>query len=376
MALIAAPVFAQPAPISVGVSLPQTGALASLADDYRKALLLWLDEANAAGGLLGRRLELRLHDDGSDAVLAGKLYAQLIKEKTDLLIGPYGSAATLMAGAEAERSRRVLINGAGASRTVHARAPRYVFQTTIPYASHGVGALELSRGQPGVNILARDDQAVSEMAEATRERALKLGFKAPEIQIYRGGADDFEPQIGKTTAGAWIAFSELRDTADMLRTFRRLGYAPPLFFARGAADPRLIKLVGQDAEFALGTKEYDPAFRTPGNERFAPAFASRWGTPPGLAAAQGYAAATVLAEAVRRAGTLDQAKLRAMLAQMETGTVLGGYKVDPDTGEQTAARPAVVQIQRGKPQVVWPPALATSTLQPYPQWGERQILKE
>jgi branched-chain amino acid transport system substrate-binding protein len=84
----------------------------------------------------------------------------------------------------------------------------------------------------------------------------------------------------------------------------------------------------------------------------------------------------VLAEAVRRAGTLDQAKLRAMLAQMETGTVLGGYKVDPLTGEQKAAKPAVVQIQKGRPQVVWPPALQTSTLEPYPKWSERRVLKD
>jgi hypothetical protein len=39
-------------------------------------------------------------------------------------------------------------------------------------------------------------------------------------------------------------------------------------------------------------------------------------------------------------------------------------------------RPAVAQIQRGKPQVVWPPALVTGQpLQPYPQWGDRVLLK-
>ena len=83
----------------------------------------------------------------------------------------------------------------------------------------------------------------------------------------------------------------------------------------------------------------------------------------------------LLAEAVRLTKSLDQAKLRTTLAEMETESVLGGYKVDPQSGEQRAARPAVVQIQRGKPQVVWPEWLQTATLQPYPQWSERRTLE-
>ena len=380
LTFITAAAWAQQAPIVVGAAVSQTGALAALAADYRKALLLWQDELNGAGGLLGRRVELRLHDDQSDAALAGELYAQLIREKADLLIGPYGSAATLMAGAEAERAQRVLINGAGSSLTVHKRAPRYVFQSAISNSAYGIGILEVARsaGHQSLLILARDDQVSREMAHATRERAMEQGFKTGDLAIYRGGDDNFALFIAKASAAdvdAWIAFGELRDTADMLRSFRKLGYAPRLFFARRAAEPKLIELVGQDAEFALAAKEYDAKFATPGNDRFAAAFAGKWSAPPGLAAAEGYAAATVLADAVRRAGTLDQEKLRAVLAQMETPTVLGGYKVDPQSGEQTAARPVVVQIQKGRPQVVWPQALKTSTLQPYPRWSERQVLK-
>jgi branched-chain amino acid transport system substrate-binding protein len=379
--LFMATATAQQAPIVVGVALSQSGPLASFAADYGKALLLWQDEVNAAGGLLGRRVELRVRDDASDAAQVGSLYAQLIREdKVDLLIGPYGSAATLMAGAEAEREKRVLINGAGAARSVHKRSPRYVFQSTVPNANFGTGVIELAKagGLTAVFILARDDPASREMADAARELALKRGFKAPELVIYRGSTTDFAPYVQKALAEgaeAWIAFGELRDTADMVRSFKKLGYAPRLFFARSASDPKLIELVGQDAEFSLGAREYDPRWRTARNERFAAAFAAKWSAPPGPAAAEGYAAATVLAEAVRRAGTLDQAKLRATLAQLETATVLGGYKVNPQTGEQTAARPAVVQILKGKPEVVWPEALQTAKREPYPPWNERRVLK-
>lgn len=379
LAILSLPAWGQGAPIVVGAAVSESGPLAALAADYRKGLLVWQDEVNAAGGLLGRRIELRLVDDGSDARRSGELYAELIRGKADLLIGPYGSAATLMAAAQTERAQRVLINGAGPSLEVHKRSPRYLFQSTFSNSAYGTGPLELAKaaGLAAVAVLARSDLVVREMAEAAHEQALKHGFKLGEVQSYPGGLIDFAPQIAgaRGAVEAWLVFGELRDTAQMLKNLRTLDYAPRLFYARSASDPRLIELVGQDAEHALGTREYDPKFPTAGNERFAAAFAARWSSPPAFAAAQGFAAGTVLSEAVRRAGSLDQAKLRAVLSKMEMDTVLGGYRVDPQTGEQRAARPPVVQIQRGRPEVVWPEWLQSSTLQPYPQWSERRRIE-
>jgi branched-chain amino acid transport system substrate-binding protein len=361
--------------VLVGASVPESGALAALAADYRKGLLLWQEEVNSRGGLLGRKVEMRILDDRSDAVRAGELYAQLIREGADLLIGPFGSAATLMAASQAEGARRILINGSGASQAVHKREPRYVFQTTVPNAAYGEAVIEMA-GSAMPFIVARDDPASREMAEAAHASAAKRGLRPSDLQIYSLGEDDFRALAEKAKAAgaqAWIAFGEVRDTAEMLRSFRKLGYAPQLFFARSAWQPRLIELVGQDAEFALGAREYHAAFKTPGNAEFAAAFTAKWQAPPGPAAAEGYAAGTVLAEAVRRAGSLDQEKLRDVLARLETDTVLGGYRVAPG-GRQTAARPAVVQIQRGRPEVIWPASLATAERQPYPAWSERRIL--
>jgi branched-chain amino acid transport system substrate-binding protein len=378
LALVAAPAWGEAA-IVVGAAVSETGSLAPLAADYRKALLLWQEEMNASEGLLGRSVELRLLDDESSARRAGERYAELIRGKADLLIGPYGSAATLMASAETERAQRVLINGAGPALAVHQRSPRYVFQTTMPNSSYGIGVLELAQaaGLKRLFIVSREDQAASEMADAARERALKLGFVSVEAGVYPGREEELPPLVSKARAGAeaWIGFGEVRNAAETIRAFRKLDYAPSLFFTRSAGEPRLIPLVGQDAEFTLGVIEYHPRFATADNGRFATAFTAKWGTPPSFAAAQGYAAATVLAEAVRRTGSLDQRRLRDTLAKMEIDTVLGTYRVDPQTGEQRGARPAVVQIQRGRPRVVWPPALQEASMQPYPQWEERPILE-
>lgn len=381
-ALLAVPGHAGGPPLVVGAAVSQTGLYADAADGYRKGLLLWEEELNAGGGLLGRRVALRLLDDASEAAAVGPLYERLIQaERVELLIGPFGSAATLVAAAVAERSRRVLVNGSGPARTVHRRAPRYVFQVTAPYAAYGTGVLALVReaGYRKLLLLARNDPISREMAEGAREAALKLGLEAGEVEVYGAAATDFAPQVARARsfgAEAWIAFGGARDAAETLRSFKLLGYAPKLFFHQGAADPQLLRLVGQDAEAGLGLSAYDPEISTPGNAAFAKAYARKWSAAPGLAAAQGYAAGQVLAAAVRRAGALDQEMLRQALSTIEPDTVLGAYRVDAANGEQLAMRPAVVQILKGRREVKWPPVLATAPgLLPYPPWSERKILK-
>ena len=379
--LLAAPSApGQDSPVVIGAVVSTTGAQAAAAEGYRRALLLWEEQVNARGGLLGRRVELRLRDDASRAVRAGQEYQTLAAE-ADVLIGPYGSAATMMGAAAAERERRVMINGGGPARTVHKRAPKYLFQSGIPYASYGSGVLELAKqaGLERLLILGRDDPRSRDMAEATAELARLQGFPEVEMISYAGANADFGPQVELARAAraqAWIAFGEAREAADMVRTFRRLDYAPQLFFARAATEPAFIDLVGQDAEFSLGAIEYDARLATPGNAAFAKAYAERWSHGPGFAAAQGYAAATVLEAAVREAGTLDAEKLRAALSGLEAGTVLGPHRVDPANGAQAATHAAVAQILKGRPEVVWPRELETANaLLPYPQWGERSLIK-
>jgi branched-chain amino acid transport system substrate-binding protein len=367
-------------PLVVGAAMPQTGILADLAADYRKALLLWQEQVNAAGGLLGRRVELLLVDDRSESADAGKHYEQLIKEgKADLLLGPFGSAASLGAAGAAERNRRVLVNATGSARAVQKANFRYVFQTVAPLAAWGAGALEAARAQglKKVALFARDDPTSREMASRTREAAMGAGMTVGEVQVHSASADDFTPQVQAARAAgaeAWIAFGLPIDAFGMMRTFSRQRYAPRLFAAQGAASAEFMKLVGQDAEYALGMSAYDKRARTRGNAEFVRDFAQKWSAEPGELAAEGYAAAKVLEEAVKRAGSLEQEKLREAFSTLETETPLGAYKVDR-AGAQLAARTLLLQVQRGRREIVWPEALATAKWQPYPAWDARTTLK-
>jgi branched-chain amino acid transport system substrate-binding protein len=376
--LASAPAWPQASPVVVGAVLPESGQLADLARDMRKALLLWQETRNAAGGLLGRRIELRLLDDRSEATAAMRLYAQLIDdENTDLLIGPFGSAATVGAAATAERARRVLVNATGVTGRVQRPRGRYVFHVPAPLAAYGTGALAVARaaGHTKLQVLARNDPGSREAAEGLVAQAKALGMAAV-LQTVASGTGDYAAQIATArarNAEAWIAFGLAEDAVEMVKTFKRIGYAPWMFLAQGAAEPEFLQRVGQDAEFALGISAYEPGFATPANLEFAAAWRKRWQSEPGAVAAAAYSAARVLEAAVRAAGSLDQANLREALAALETDTPIGRYRVG-EGGVQVGIKPAVVQILKGRRKVVWPvPQAAAQWQLPYPRWDERQV---
>jgi len=373
LALAAVPGLAQP--LLVGAVLPQSGQLADIAGDMQKALLLWQEARNAAGGLLGRRVELKLLDDRSEATASARLYDQLIEvDKADVLIGPFGSAATLTAAAVAERRRRVLINATGITSNTQRAGTRYVFQVPAPAAEYGAGALAVAQaaGYRRLHVVARNDPG-------SREAAARFVVQAAAAGLELGAAEaapaaHIPVQIAKARsrdAQGWIAFGQPEDAADTIIAFKRFGYAPWMFLAQGAAEPRFVTLVGRDAEFAMGLSPYEARFATRGNTEFVQAWRKRWSTEPGTVAATAYAAALVLEAGVRKAEGVETERLRAALATLELETPIGLYRVDAN-GAQVGAKPAVVQILDGRREIVWPEALATAKWRlPYPRWDER-----
>jgi branched-chain amino acid transport system substrate-binding protein len=372
LALAALP--AAPQPLVVGAALPHSGQLADIGADMQKALLLWQETRNAEGGLLGRRIELKLLDDRSEASASARLYEELIDAKADLLVGPFGSAATLVAAAVAERRRRVLVNATGVMRGAQRPGTRYVFQVPAPAAEYGAGALAVAQtaGHARLHVVARNDPAAREAAEQCVRKAVAAGMEAPPAEA--APASQIPVQIAKARARdaqAWIAFGQPEDAADMIIAFKKIGYAPWLFFAQGAGEPRFVQLVGRDAEHVLGLSAYETRFATRGNAEFVAAWRKRWQGEPGAVAATAYSAMLVLEAGVRGAQGVDAEKLRAALSALELETPIGTYRVDA-SGAQVGVRPAVVQIQRGRREIVWPERLATAKWRlPYPRWDER-----
>ena len=95
LAWAVAPVAEAQPPIRIGASLSQTGALAAPGQNQLRGYQLCVKHMNDKRGVLGRKLELVLYDDGSDPATAVRLYEKLItQDKVDLVLGPLSSTIT------------------------------------------------------------------------------------------------------------------------------------------------------------------------------------------------------------------------------------------------------------------------------------------
>lgn len=374
-ALLAGIALAQQPPVVVGATVARTGLLADLGTSYERGLALWAEDANARGGLLGRRVELRIRDDGSDALAVGDLYARLIDEdRADVLFGPAGSAATLPANAVAEQRRRVLLNATGTDAAAVRQGSRYVFQVPAGAAEYGAQVWPLVRHAGArAPLLAGNDAAG--MSARLRDDAVKLGIAFSRGDAASlGGYPALIEQARRDGADALIVAGNAEDAAEAVKAMKRVGFAPRLVIAAASARPEFVRMVGQDAEFVVGIAPYVPAMRTAGNAAFVRTFRARHKQPPDFFAACGYAAGQVLEAALREAGSLEQEKLREALARVRTDTVLGAHEPGKD-GAQAGAAPVLVQMQRGRRQIVWPQQQATALLAPFPAWSQRVPLR-
>ncbi len=374
-------VAAQGKPVVVGAAIAETGYLSDLAAGTRNALLLWQAQVNAAGGLLGRQVDLKLLDDASDSLRSTALYEKLIKEEgAELLIGAFGSAATSMSAAVAERGRRVMVNATGPSPEIHRRLYRYVFQVPAPSDKTLSGVLPLAGklGLKSLVVTARDEAAAAPLLEQLRQAnikgALEIGPGMPFLRDPMLALTPFARKIAASQPDIVVSPASPHDAADLVRGFKAAGFAPRLFVAGGVVNPDFIRLVGQDAEYSVGYSSYEPRAATPGNAAFVKAYRDKYNAAPDFHAACGWAAGKVIEAAVARAGSFEQEKLRAAFASLEAPTVLGGYKVAPD-GSQLAATAFLVQILKGRREVIWPEAFRSAEpVLPAPEWSRRKPL--
>lgn len=365
------------APMRVGVSLSQTGDLADQAGHFFDGLKLWRDQVNAAGGLLGRPVEFVAYDDRSDAATAARLYERLItSDNVDLLMSPLGSAGTATGSAVAERRKRVFINAGGAAEKIQQRGFRYVFQTAAPSHAYQQQIEPMARhyGFKTFVSVCRDYPAARDGAADLRAMIERVGGKLLIDSYFPQGTADYSSyivQARQLDPDVWFSSTYQSDTIEMVRQLRAANYLPRLFISNAVSQDDFIKATGKDGEQAAGISVYEAALKTPGNAEFVAAFRKAYGADPGYYSAFGYVGGTVLAAAVREAGSLDQDKLRTVLTTLKLDTVMGRHEVDPKTGAQLGISGLLVQVLGGKREVIWPEAVRTASPvipeQPWPQ---------
>ena len=366
-------------PIKIGASMSVTGTYAKPGTYQKQGYDVCIDELNAKGGILGRKVELVIYDDQSNPATAVRLYEKLITEdKVDAVMGPYSSAVSEAVANVTEKYKKVMVAPLAATTSIFKKGRKYIFMVITPAENYLDGLIDMAakRGLKTVAIINEDTLFPKASAAGTAEAAKKKGMQVVLQEAYPKGNTDFSALLVKIKAvnpDVIAAGTYFDDAVAITRQMKELNVNPKMFGLTVGGDlPEFYDLLKQNAEYIYGSTQWDESLPYPGQKEFLAAYKAKFkGQEPSYHTAAGYAGCLIYAEAVKKAGTLDADKVRDQLLKMEIKTAFGEYKVEPD-GFQIAHKMVMLQWQDGKRIVVWPDDLSNGKMRyPTPEWSKR-----
>ena len=365
-------------PLRIGASISLTGRYDRTGRELKNGYDLWAEQTNAAGGIMGRQVEFVVYDDTSDPETARNLYEKLITEdKVDLVIGPYSSPVTLPASTVAEKYGYPMIISGASATDIFTRGYKNVFgvYTAAPLYMDGAIDIANKQGYKTVAIINENSAFAKDTVSGARKKAQDAGMQIVFEEEYPNTVRDLNPILTKMrplNPEVLIGGTYGEDATLLMRQLKDLNWTPKIVaLTVGPALPDFYQTLGEDAEYVMGSTQWEPGVKGPGVSEFVNAYNAKNGYLPGYHAAGGYAAGQLLKQAIEKAGAVDNDKLRTTLGTIDATTIYGPYKVD-DTGNQVGKPSYLVQWLKGERKIVWPDSLAeTLAIVPAPDWGAR-----
>lgn len=385
---------ANDAPIRVGFSIAQTGPLAGAGKSGLLALEMWRDDVNAAGGLLGRQVELVVYDDQTNPSMSPRLYTKLLDvDKVDLLIGPYGTNVT--APIMPLIKRRDLLMIGNFALDINAAIQHDKYFNNMPVASGHAWAtpffdIAKKLGANKIAILAADAEFAQTLAEGAREQVAERGMDLVYDQNYPPNTVDFSSVMRSVRAKrpevVFVA-SYPSDSAAIVRSLGEIGVGKSVkLIGGGMVGLQYGTLMESLGSMLNGVVNYtfwapEKPMEFPGVKDFLARYQARAqqaGVDPlgFYLPLYDYAIGQILAQAVTATKSLDHKKLAQYIRAHEMKTVVGGIRYGPG-GEWIEPRVVYIQFQGvanrnidqfrkpGKQVIVAPDAFSTGEVRPF-----------
>src|SRR5712664_3750721 len=247
-------------PIKVGMPIPLSGSPALFGDPASKGAQMYVDEVNAKGGVLGRKIELVIRDSKADANEAVRVARELIlKENVDFLVGTLTSAEGPAVSVVAEALKIIFIAPIPKTDQLTAadKLHPYVFRVAATTTMEGRSAAEIVAKWPVTSVATMSfDYAYGQ--DVTKSFVEHLKKIKPSVQIVdqqwpKLGEPDYTPFINAQMAKKPDAvFSSLwgGHFVNFAKQAKPLGYFDALkynFIGVGeAGSPESTKAMGKD----------------------------------------------------------------------------------------------------------------------------------
>jgi branched-chain amino acid transport system substrate-binding protein len=309
------------APIRIG-ELNSYKAQPAFLDPYKKGWELALEEINAAGGVLGRRIEVISRDDNGNPGDAVRVAEDLVaRERVDMLFGTFLSHIGL-AVTDFAKQRKIYFLAAEplTDKITWQNGNRYTFRLRpSTYMQVAMLVPEAAKQKRKRWAVVYPNYEYGQSAAATFKELLKKA--QPDVEFVVEQA----PALGRIDAGAVAqAIADAKpdaifnvtfgaDLAKLVREGQTRGlFKDRLVFSLLSGEPEYLDPLKDEAPegwYVTGYPWY--AIKTPEHEKFLAAYQKRFNDYPRLGSIVGYASMYTLAEAIRKAGSTDTEKLIA-----------------------------------------------------------------
>lgn len=341
--------------IKVGEFASLTGKEATFGISSHEGTLLAIEEINAAGGVMGKKLELLTEDTqskpGEPATVVNKLIA---RDGAVAILGEVASSRSLEAAPICQQSRIPMVSPSSTNPKV-TQVGDFIFRVCFTdkfqgdvLANFATGTLKAKKAAIFTDV--KSDYSKG-LAKFFKEKFLANGGEIAVELDYNGGDKDFKAQLTAIKAanpdGIFVP-GYYTDAALICVQAKQLGLNVPLFGGDGWESDKLVE-IGKDAvEGHYFSTHFHPDVGSELGRKFVEHYRKRWnGKSPDALAACGYDSAFVLADAIKRAGSTEGQKIRDALAATKNFSAVTGAITINERRDATKSA-VILQVKDGK----------------------------
>lgn len=341
--------------IVVGEFASLTGKEATFGTSSHEGTLLAVEELNAAGGVLGKKIKLITEDNQSKAGESATVVNKLIsKDGAVAILGEVASSRSLEAAPICQSNGVPMISPSSTNPKV-TETGNFIFRVCFIDPFQGTVMANFATNTLKAKKVAVFTDVKSDyskgLAKYFKEGFVKAGGQIVSELDFNGGDKDFKGQLTTIKgAGPDAVFvpGYYTDAALICIQAKEIGLNVPLFGGDGWESDTLTKLGKEAVEGNFFSTHYAPDVASDQSKKFVADYQKRFnGKLPDAMAALGYDSAMILADAVKRADSTEGAKVReALAATKEFPAVTGKITID---AKRDAVKSAVIlKIEGGK----------------------------
>jgi len=325
--------------IKIGTAGPMTGQYATFGEQMKNGAEMAVIDINAAGGVLGKQLELVVEDDACDPKQAVAVANKAASDGVVFMAGHFCSGSSIPASQVYEEEGILQISPASTNPKLTEEGGDNVFRTCGRDDQQGIVAGNyLADKFKGEKIAILHDKTAygKGLADETKKQLNSLGIQEAMYEAYTAGEKDYTALISKLKAegiGVIYVGGYHTEAGLMIRQAHEQGYKPQLVSGDALVTDEYWKITGDTGEGTLMTFSPDPR-KNPVAAPVVERFRAKGIEPEGYNLYT-YGAIQAWAQAAEKAGTTDTSAVAKALRGNQFETVLGEIGFD-DKGDVTA----------------------------------------